>query len=577
MRRLPLAQSFLYLAIGLGWSLPFLIAPHTYPVPTFYSETAAAIVWSLAALVILGTTWRSSSSLPVAALAPAGLALVLLLQLVIAPPLNPILSFAAIIALLAACGIAGLAARCGDMPGFVKAIAIGAIIGGLLTVAIELLQLFKVQLPMLTQWMSFAPEGPGRRMWGNLNQPNHVASYLAMGLAACMFLLYRLERWRWVPAVIALPFLVGMALTFSRTAWIHIAVVGVLASLLQKSDRGGPRGWAAAVIPLVALMICYQLCNTLIAYANEMLYLGLPTSLGERMEHGVSDRTPLWKHAWHIFLAHPLVGGGWGDYAYNQYVQTDVLGDVVMSMNAHNIVLDLLAKVGVVGFLAVVLPCLGLPVAAWRRKLTPEYAFFYAVILILGAHSMLEYPLHYLYFLFPCAFAAGWIDDRVLPKPSPKMAWTLTTTFTVVGVALLVKLWPDYKIVERLYYSQGDYRVTLQTYERNPVTLLSPYATLAIAMNMAVSQDMAPIVAGVERQAVQLYPGPGTVQRYAVALAFQGKIADAVTQMRRLRHQYWTDYAAQTGFVQSACSGKLDGLEPFCSRLKSEGLLLGGK
>lgn len=573
MRRLSLAQPLLYLTVGVGWSVPFLVAPHTYPIPTFFSETAAAIAWSLAALVILAISWRSSCGLPAVALAPAGLALVLLLQLAIAPPLNPILSFAAIIALLAACGVVGLAGRCRDMPGVVEAIAIGVIVGGLLTVAIELLQLFKVQLPMLTQWMSFAPEGPGRRMWGNLNQPNHVASYLAMGLAACMFLLYRLERWKWVPAVIVLPLLVGMALTFSRTAWIHIAVVSALAGLLQKGERRGVRAWAAAVLPFVVLMICYQLCNTLIAYTNEILHLGLPTSLGERMEHGVSDRTPLWNHAWHIFLAHPLIGGGWGDYAYNQYVQTDVLGDVVMSMNAHNIVLDILAKVGLVGLLAVALPCLGLLLAAWRRRLTPEYAFFYAVILILAAHSMLEYPLQYLYFLFPCAFAVGWIDGRILRKPSPKMVWTLMTVFTVCSAALLIKLWPDYKVVERLYYSQGDYRSTLQAYEKNPVTLLSPYATLAIAMNMAVSQEMAPIVAGIERQAVQLYPGPGTVQRYAVALAFQGKIDDAVTQMRRLRHQYPTDYASQTAFVQSACSGKLDGLKPFCSRLKSEGML----
>jgi len=570
------AQYLPWLFVGFGWSIPFLVAPHTYPIPTFYGEMAAAVIWSVLALSVLFATWRSTRGLPLTALAPAGLAFVVLLQLAVAPPLNPILSFGAIMALLAATGIVGLAARSKDVRGVVEAIAVGVIVGALLTVTIELLQLFNVR-SIPPDLMSQSPQPPDRRMWGNLNQANQVASYLAMGLAACMFLMYRLARRNWLVLPIVVALLVGMALTFSRTAWIHITVVGVLSGLLHKGERRGLRSWLSAAIPLIGLVLCYQLCNVLIAYANQVMHLDLPTSLGGRMVHGVSDRAPLWNHAWHMFLAHPWIGGGWGDYAYNQYVQTDVLGNVIMSMNAHNIVLDLLAKVGLAGLFAVVLPCVGLLVAVWKRKLTPEHAFFYAVILILGAHSLLEYPLHYIYFLFPFAFALGWIDDRVLRKPSPKMMWTLTTTFIVCGAALLLKLWPDYKIAEVLYYSPGNYQATLKAYEKNRLTLLTPYATLAVAMNAAVSADFAPVIVAIERQAVQFYPGPGTVQRYAVALAFQGKTDDAVTQMRRLRHQYWEGYAAQSTFVQSACAGKSEELAPFCSRLAAEGLLAKGK
>ena len=571
-----LVQYLLWIFVGLGWSIPFLVAPHTYPIPTFYGEVAAAVIWSVFALSLLFTTWRSNQGLPAVALAPAGLALVVLMQLVIAPPLNPIFSFGGIIALLAAAGIVGIAARCKDVRGVVEAIAVGVIVGALLTVMIELLQLFNVR-SISPDLMSQSPQPPDRRMWGNLNQPNQVASYLAMGLAACMFLMYRLARGKWLVLPIVVALLVGMALTFSRTAWLHMAIIGVLSGLLQKGERRGLRSWLSAVLPLIGLVLSYQLCNVLIAYANQIMHLDLPTSLGERMVHGISDRTPMWNHAWHMFLAHPWIGAGWGDYAYNQYVQTDVLGNVIMSMNAHNIVLDLLAKVGLAGLLAVVLPCVGLLVASWKRRLTPEHAFFYAVILILGAHSMLEYPLHYVYFLFPFAFALGWVDERTLRKPSPKMVWTLTTTFIACGAALLLQLWPDYRISEGLYYSLGNSQEALKAYEKNRLTLLTPYATLAVAMNTGVSADMAPVIAAIERQAVQFYPGPGTVQRYAVALAFQGKTDDAVTQMRRLRHQYWESYAAQSTFVQSRCSGKPEGLALFCSRLVAEGLLPKGK
>lgn len=564
-----------WFAAGACWAAPFLVAPHTYPIPTFYSEAVTAAVWALLGLLVLATSWSSKRDLPVTVLAPAGLALVLLLQLLVAPPLNPILSFGAIVALLAASGIVGIAARCKDVPGVVEAIAVGVIVGSLLTVAIELLQLFNVRT-FSAGWISLPPEPPARRMWGNLNQPNHVASYLAIGLAACVFLVYRAVRWKWLALPIAMALLVGITLTFSRTAWIHVVLVGVLCGLLQKGERRGFQGWLNAAVPPAVFVLCYQLCNLLVGYTNDVMHLGLPTSLGERMVHGVSDRAPLWNHAWHMFKTHPWVGGGWGDYAYNQFVQTDTLGDVVMSMNAHNVVLDLLAKVGILGLLAVALPCMGLVIVVWRRKLTPELAFFYAVILVLAAHSMLEYPLHYLFFLFPFAFALGWVDSRTLSKPSPKMAWTLTATFIICGTALLLKLWPNYRAVENLYYFQGDYRAMLKDYEKEPLTLLSPYANLAIAMKLGVSFEMAPVVAAVQRQAVQLYPGPGTVQRYAVALAYQGKIDDAVTQMRRLRHEYWSDYGAQTAFVQSTCAAKLEGLESFCSRLKTDGLLSPG-
>ena len=77
-----------------------------------------------------------------------------------------------------------------------------------------------------------------------------------------------------------------------------------------------------------------------------------------------------------------------------------------------------------------------------------------------------------------------------------------------------------------------------------------------------------------ERQAVQFYPGPSTVQRYALALAYLGKTEEAVIQVRRLHSHYWTDYADQSWLLKQACGQKSgDALETFCVRLKSEKLL----
>lgn len=522
----------------------------------------------------LGMTWASNAGLPRIALAPLALIVVLVVQLAVATPLNPFFSFAAIVCLLGVVVTCGLGARCRGMPGVLDAIACGILIGGLLTVAIECLHLFRVSnLPPAL--VSITPSGTGRRMWGNLNQPNHVASYLAFGLAACLLLAQKYRSGRGALAVVALVFLFGMALTFSRMTWLHLCVVGGIAGIVLSADARGARRWWAACVPLIALAAAYQLCNWLVDYANLLWHLGLPSSLSERIkDEGAGLRPLLWKHAWHMFLAHPWLGGGWGDYAWNQYVQTDTLGNVEMSMNAHNIALDLLAKVGVIGLLTVVVPFAGLLLSLWRRRLTPGLAFLYTIILVMGVHSMLEYPLEYLFFLLPFAFALGYVDEGQLPRPSGSMS-TLLIGLVVVGAsALTARIWFDYKSVEQLYYiPDGARQATYQRYQASGQLLLVPYGTLATANSAAITYEVAPIMAALEREAVQFYPGAGTVQRYAIALALQGKTDEAVTQVRRLHHQYWLDYARQSGEVTRACAPRVSELEAFCGRLRSEQLL----
>ncbi len=564
----------IWLAAVASWSIPFLVASHSYPMPTFYSEFATAICWLALAVGALGLTWSSKVGLPGIVLAPAALIGVLLVQLVVATPLNPFFSFAAIVFLLAAIAVCGLGARCRSVPGVLEAIAVAVILGGLLTVTIEFLQLFRVEgLPY--ELFSILPTGPGRRMWGNLNQPNHVATYLAFGLAACFFLGARSRRY-WAPlAVITLALLLGMALTFSRMSWLHLVVVGGAAGLAWSGEERGVRRWIRACMPMLGLAVTYQACNWLVAYANVLWHLDLPTSLDERLQQGIGLRVFLWKHAWHMFLAHPWLGAGWGDYAWNQYVQTDVLGHVEMSLNAHNIVLDLLAKVGLAGLVAVALPFLGWAFAVCKQRVTRERAFLYAVILVMAVHSMLEYPLHYLYFLLPFAFALGYVDEWSLRLPSAGMSWVMTGVVVVCASVLTGRMWIDYKSVERLFYSPDGAVAELKRYQSSGQLLLVPYGNLSIAVNAAMTPELAPVMAALEHQAVQFYPGSGAIQRWAIALAFQGKTDEAITQVRRLHNQYWMGYADESKLLTLVCTKKMEGLDTFCARLKAEGLLIG--
>jgi len=223
----------------------------------------------------------------------------------------------------------------------------------------------------------------------------------------------------------------------------------------------------------------------------------------------------------------------------------------------------------------VALPVVWLFYGAWRRRLTPELAFLATIILVMGVHSMLEYPLHYLFFLLPFAFVLGYADERQLRMPSGSMASLLIGFVAVGAAALTARMWVDYKSVERLYYisDDGARQATYQQYLASGQLLLIPYGTLAIASSAAITYGVAQIMTALEREAVHLYPGPATVQRYALALALQGKTDEAVTQVRRLHHQYWNDYAQQSTVLTGACAKHAQVLDAFCAQLRSEHLL----
>lgn len=556
-------------------ALPYLVAVHTFPLPTFYSEFVAGICWIALAVAVLALTWNDKTGLPRVALAPLALIGILFVQLQFAPPLNPFLSLAATVFLLAATVACGLGARCRNLPGVLEALAFGLILGGLISVAIELLQLFRVpDLPITL--FSMQPTGTGRRMWGNLNQPNHLASYLAFALAACAFFASKCRSARIPLAAISLVLLLGMALTFSRITWLHIAVVGGLAGLTWTVDQTGYRRWLWTCVPILLLAVLYQLFNWLAAYANVIWHLDLPGSMGDRMQEGAGLRPLLWKHAWHMFLVHPWLGGGWGDYAWNQFVQTDTLGRVEVSFNAHNIVLDQLAKVGLLGLLAIALPLLAFLWSLRKRRMTPGLAFLLTVIVVIGVHSLLEYPLHYLFFLLPFAFALGYVDERMMRAPSASAVWGSTALVSIGTAAMMTHLWGDYLAVQRLHYGPDGLQKELARYRQHGWTLLLPYENLAMAIHWYVIPEVAPSLVKLEQQAVEFYPGPSTVQRYALALAYVGKTDEAVQQLRRMSNNYWIgkDYAEQSTLTMQACAQKREALKAFCTRLKTEGLLV---
>jgi hypothetical protein len=128
-------------------------------------------------------------------------------------------------------------------------------------------------------------------------------------------------------------------------------------------------------------------------------------STASRLEAG--PRTVIWSQLMQAVWERPLTGFGWNQVSVAQMV---VAGDGPRSRlteHSHNLLLDLVLWNGVP------LALLVLGMAGWwaartlPRIRTESGAFGLLVIALLLAHSMVEFPLDYLYFLVPFGIALG--------------------------------------------------------------------------------------------------------------------------------------------------------------------------
>jgi O-antigen ligase len=80
----------------------------------------------------------------------------------------------------------------------------------------------------------------------------------------------------------------------------------------------------------------------------------------------VATRLVLWDMSWHMFLDHPLLGVGMGDYSIEAEKRL-AARHVRTTVDSHNIYLQLLATRGLLGFIPFVAYFVVLVLTLWKR------------------------------------------------------------------------------------------------------------------------------------------------------------------------------------------------------------------
>ncbi len=302
------------------------------------------------------------------------------------------------------------------MPWLVGAWIVAAVISSVLGV-LQYLDMASALSPWVNQ-----PAFKGDA-FANLRQRNQFASLTSIGLVALLAASYALlqlegktQTWRFVPQryIVAAAFVllnvlaIGAACSMSRTAVLQWGLASIFALLWAwrqhaKQSHQGMHShliWCGLVLsaPLLLLMWSFvmpQVSQYITGQQGSNLVLRVAGSAGD---YGVcGSRSVLWTNVWQLIVQKPWLGWGWGETDLAHFLTLypgqrfcDILD------NAHNLPLHLALEFGVP--LAV---CVLLCVVrwVWVRKPWREHAIWrvmaWGVLLVVGLHSLLEYPLWY--------------------------------------------------------------------------------------------------------------------------------------------------------------------------------------
>ncbi len=226
---------------------------------------------------------------------------------------------------------------------------------GLLSAALACYQHF-VQPDWLMLGRRQAAQYLGRSS-GPFGIPNSLGIFLALLIPPVGFLARRPGRpgvrGLWAGALCLLA--AGFVLAVSRGAWLALAGAFALRAVLAPG-RGFGRRISSAAATLGAA-----------AALGALFYLAFPL-MRERVDQLVSNagersRPVMWRAAWRIFAAHPVLGSGAGSYdsAFESFRPE---GNLDQPTYAHSDYLNTLSDYGAVGFLLFFVPA-GLIVRRW--------------------------------------------------------------------------------------------------------------------------------------------------------------------------------------------------------------------
>ncbi|OIR18246.1 O-antigen ligase [mine drainage metagenome] len=537
--------------VGLMWVLPFLYYNHAYPITTFYQEWGTGLLGLCAMPLLLTTGYWLAREVPRIVMLPIGLMLLLMVQYLV----GRITHFDHLMLLALYFMFAAMLIMLGQrlrvelgLPALATALAVFLLVGAELNTLAGILQHYRWNTflnPVITAKTSHA-------VYGNLAQPNHYANYIALGMISLGLLYARFSMRIWQVALLVTPMLFVMVLSGSRSSWLYLLSAAGLAFLWQRRDQ--------ALRPLLYFTLLLLLAFGLMHFVVQMPWLEGATGSITTTERLFGDnasgaiRLHLWREAALIFAQFPLLGAGFGQFAFEHFQLAAELRNpalVGLYNNAHNLVMQIAAEAGLSGII-ILLATLGM--WFWQSVRGAQFTIYhwwgYAVLAVLGIHSLLEYPLWYLYFMGVAAIMLGMFDTTIYRLELRNAGRASVAIVLVLGALSLAQVFLGYKRLENALVMRGKAAtdrsfiplVQSELMAVDQSALLSSYAELFIASTMELSADHLEQKFELNQRALRFIPIPPLVYHQVALFALSDRPEDARAQLERAIWSYPLDY-----------------------------------
>jgi O-antigen ligase len=523
------------------WVLPFLHYRHENPLTTFDQEWWSAMLGLFAMTLLTAREFWQQPEIPRIAQLPAALIVVVLLQLVLSKVAYFDQALLYVMYFLFAALLMVLGARLRDCFGLTRlaqVLAIFLLIGAALCAVIGVLQHFHWH----TLLDSVITAKTSSFLYGNLAQHNHFANYIAMGLIS-LGLLFQQGKLKAVYVVgLAALLLFVMTLSGSKSSWLYLLMMSGLAWWWARRD--------AALRPLLKYSLSLIAGFGLMHLAVQLPFMAGTDSTNtvQRLsdvlnnDAGASStvwmKFYMWHEAWLMFTQSPWLGVGFGQFAWHHFQLLPVLRpNYIFGFynNAHNLIFQLGAEAGLGGLLAL-FGSLGIWFYGLRRAtLSAAHWWGYAVLGVLAIHSLLEYPLWYVYFVAIAAILLGAFDETRYRLELGNVGRLSLVMILLLGLLSLIQLRSGYQQLKdtlALSSASGNAAKAFPLIRDGLIAvhgglLLSPYAELYILLDTGVNADLIKQKLALGSNVMHFSPIAPVVYRQAFFLAQDGQLAQA--------------------------------------------------
>ncbi|MBK9571801.1 MAG: O-antigen ligase C-terminal domain-containing protein [Rhodoferax sp.] len=520
-------------------TVAFLVPNHYPPWLSFHSELVAAVAF--VPIII----WAGLRGGPLPAISVGGLLLaaVALLQTVAGQIAFSGDGWMAILYLtgFALAALAGARLITPALEGTAPAAVLGPMwaalaVAGHLSLGVALQQW--LQLDLLGIYGADLP--PGGRVFGNLAQPNQLATLLLMGVTAHVAL-FEARQISARVAVIGVLFLtLGLVMTGSRT--IVLALAWLWPAYLLMRRRCELRTHPIVAIGLTA---CFFIGSLSWPALNEVLLLASDVQTAVNRLDSPGIRSIYWHSMLEAICRSPWVGYGWNQIGFAQTATAlDFAPTFSFFYSSHSLPLDLLLWNGLpVGLVAIA----GLAAwAVWQTRRCQDSSAWPSLVTvgIVFSHAMVEYPLNYAYFLLPVGLLMGSLSarypssvDLLCARLNHRVQKSALMFVLAMGCTLLVKVSLEYPLWERDWRNLRFQEATIGEPMRDELPTAVLLTQLSELMRFSRT-DARPGMTANELEWMRLVSGrfghSSGMFKYALALAVNGQPIAATQALRRL-------------------------------------------